>query len=166
MRKEPTFRMTAKRPTPKGPTRMYNTYRASSPLPTHFRVATCQEFGCTAYNNGWSYVKVELERENLLYKVTHAGKRYREMLAPVPYKDANDEWQLGPEMLCLIFEPGQACFQAATHRVPIGRPEFFFAGKGDFRSFRQQEARRLNREDWVDLFENDMDKIRTAIQRG
>ncbi len=146
---------------------MYNTYRASSPVATHFRPATCQEYGCTAFNNGWSYIKAELERENLLYAVTHAGKRYQEMLVPVPMKNTEtEEWELGPEMLCLVFEPGQVCFQARTHRVPLERPEFFFAGKGDFRSFRQQEARRLREVDWIDLFRNDLDKIHTEIQKG
>lgn len=168
MRREPTFRMAVKRPVPKGPTRLYTTYRAASPLATHFRKATCQEVKCKAYTEGWSYIKADLEKQNLLYAVTHAGKRYREMTVPVIIKNPDtEEYEIGPEMLCLVFEPGQVCFQAPTHRVPLGRPEFFFAGRGDFRSFRQQEARRFTRvDDWVDSFQNDQDKINTLIQKG
>lgn len=154
------------RPTPKLPTQAYNTFRVSSPVATHFRAATCQEFNCSNYNNGWSYIKAELEKENLLYAVTHAGKRYREMSIPVLIK-VDDEWITGPEQLSLVFEPGQSCFQERSHVVPLGRPEFYFAGRGDFRSFRPREARRFNHsEDWLDMFQNEQDKIITTIQRG
>lgn len=161
------FRQTINRPSPKLPTRAYNTFRVASPVATHFRRATCQEANCTAYSNGWTYVKEDLERENLYYLVTHAGKRYQEMLTPVPQQAEDGAWSFGPEKICLVFEPGQVCFQAAKHLVPLERPEFYFAGRGDFRSFQARQARRFNRsEDWLDMFQNEQDKIITEIQKG
>ncbi len=155
------------RPIPRMATNAYKTFRVASPVATHFRPATCEEFDCTAFNNGWTYIKAELERENLLYLVTHAGKRYREMSMPVPFKSPEGTWEFGPEQLCLVFEPGQTCFQARSHRLPLGRPEFYFAGRGDYRSFSPRAAQRFNRpDDWLDSFQNHMDKIKTEIQKG
>ncbi len=160
------IRQRVNRPTPKMPTQVYKTFRVASPVATHFRQATCQEFECTAFNNGWTYIKEELEKENLLYAVTHAGKRYKEMVVPVPIQTENG-WMFGPEKLCLVFEPGQVCFQARTHRLPIGRPEFYFVGRGDYRSFTPRAAQQFNRpDDWLDSFQNHMDKIKTEIQKG
>lgn len=158
---------TARRFTPAMPSHLYRTYRALSPVSTHFRPATCAEVQCTAYTQGWTYVKEHLIRENLLYAVTHAGKRYREMTIPVPYRDsATDELKFGAEELCLVFEPGQMCFQARGHRLPLERPEFFYTGRGDYRTFSTRNAQKLNADDWVDHFANHVDKLNTAYQKG
>lgn len=137
---------------PKMPTHKYKTFAIRSPLSTHFRPATCQEFGCEAYEKGWSYKKSDLD-EKLLYIVTHAKKHYREVdFDGTAY---------------LVFAAGQACFQASTHRVSLQRPEFFIAGRGDYRSFSPRTAQEFKRpEDWVDSFSNHLDTINTVIERG
>lgn len=122
-------------------------------MATHFRTATCEEYKCEAFHNGWTYRKADLERENLLYLVTHAGKRYREMVLP-------------PDELCLVFEPGQKCFQERSHRIPLDRPEFYYAGRGDYRSFSHRKAEVFTAENWVDSFANHLDVIKTEIERG
>lgn len=148
-----TFQQKAFRPQPKMPTGSYKTFRIASPLATHFRPATCEEFNCKAFNEGWTYSKADLERENLLYVVTHAGKRYREMALA--------------DGIYLVFEPGQKCFQERTHRVPLNRPEFYFAGRGDFRSFSHRKAQVFTRpEDWVDSFSHQLDWINSEIEKG
>lgn len=137
---------------PKMPTGNYVTYKVASPLATHYRPATCAEADCEAYENGWSYRKADLD-ERLLYIVTHAGKRYREV------EHQNETY--------LIFEPGQPCFQARMHRVSLERPEFYYAGRGDFRSFTTRKAQKFDRpEDWQDHFAHHQDRLNTLIQRG
>lgn len=160
------------RPPQKLATHQYKTFRVASPLATHFRPATCEEYKCEAFHNGWTYRKADLERENLLYAVTHAGKRYREMVLPSDVIRDPDTGQFikdadRPDELCLVFEPGQKCFQERMHRVPLDRPEFYFAGRGDYRSFSHRKAQAFTRPvDWVDSFANHLDMIKTEIERG
>ena len=143
------------RPNPKLPTGFYKTYRVASPISTHYRPATCAEVECKAYRDGWTYKKADLERENLLYTVTHAGKRYREMTLD----DSSDVY--------LVFEPGQVCFQAATHRISLQRPEFYFAGRGDYRSFSHRRAAQFDKpEDWVDSFMHHQEIINRVVEEG
>lgn len=137
---------------PKLRSHQYKTYAIRSPLSTHFRPATCQEFGCEAYEKGWSYKKSDLD-ERLLYIVTHAGKRYREM----DFDGA----------AYLVFEPGQACFQASMHKVSLERPEIYIAGRGDHRSFSARRAQQFKRpEDWTDSFAHHLDAIRKVREEG
>jgi hypothetical protein len=134
---------------------MYKTFQIASPVETHYRVATCAEAECKAYKEGWTYKKADLIAENLLYLVTHAGKRYQEM--------ALDE---GGEVY-LVFEPGQTCFQARAHRVSLERPEFYFAGRGDYRSYSPRSANQFDRADqWVESFAEHQDIINKVIQEG
>lgn len=133
------------------PSHLYRTYRTSSPIETHYRLATCEEVQCSAYMEGWTYKKVDLG-ERLLHIVTHAGKRYREQA-------------LGDDIY-LVFEPGQACFQASTHRVSLERPSFYYTGRGDYRTFSTRNAQRLNGEDWADSFANHMDALNSKYQEG
>lgn len=135
----------------------YRTFRIAAPMTTHFRWASCEEFACVAFHNGWSYRKDALINENLLYAVTHAGKRYREMELPADDGVAT----------YLVFEPGQKCFQESQHRIPLDRPEFYYAGRGDYRTFSHRKAQVFTRPaDWVDAFANHQDQLRTAFERG
>jgi hypothetical protein len=87
--------------------------------------------------------------------VTHAGKRYKEMQL------ADDDETY------LVFEPGQVCFQASSHRLSLERPEFYYAGRGDYRSFSNRRATKFQRpEDWVDSSANHLGMIIDAINQG
>lgn len=141
------------RPEPKMPTHLYKSYVVKSPISTHFRLATCEEVECNAYTNGWTYRKADLD-ESLLHIVTHAGKSFREATL-----NATGD-------VFLVFEPGQECFQASTHRMTLDRPEFYFAGRGDWRSFSHRKAQQFNVDDWVDSFANHLDKINREIEKG
>lgn len=147
-----SFNQQPSRPQPKMPTQNYETFAIRSPLTTHFRRARCAEVACAAYREGWTYREQDLD-EKLLYLVTHAGKRYRRVTA-----SATESY--------LVFEPGQACFAASTHRIKLERPEFFYAGRGDFRSFSTRRAVQYSSDDWLDKFANDLDSVRTQIERG
>lgn len=143
-----------RRQPPKMPTASYKTYQILAPVTTHFRPATCAEAGCIAFQRGWTFKKSDLD-ERLLHIVTHAGKRYRE-----------ETLELGGDIY-LVFEPGQACFQASTHRVNLQRPEFYLAGRGDYRSYSTKGAQRFSRpEDWQDSFANHLDTLANEIKKG
>lgn len=143
------------RPAPKLPPNFYKTYRIASPITTHYRPATCAEIDCKAYKEGWTYKKSDLEKANLLYTVTHAGKRFHEA-------------QLADDAeTYLVFEPGQVCFQARTHRISLDRPQFFFAGRGDYRTFSHRNALQFDDPaDWVDSFANHQDIIKRVVDEG
>lgn len=139
--------------TPLMPTQNYMTYAIRSPISTHTRPATCAEVGCPAYTNGWQYRVQDLTPSDL-YAATHAGKRFRR----VTVAEGEDY---------LVFESGQPCFGTRQHRVPLDRPEHYFVGRGDQRSFTTRTARRHKRpEDWVDDMRTQLDVIRTEIQKG
>ena len=141
------------RPPKKAATQHYATYRIASPVDTHTRPATCEEYRCEAFHNGWSYLKAELEEKGLLYQVTHAGKKFIEL-----------ETEQGT---ALFFEPGQKCFSERKHRVTLDRPEWYFAGNGDHRSFTVRHARKFQKpEHWVEQFAIHSDRIKTRIERG
>jgi hypothetical protein len=135
------------------PTGNYKTYAIRSPLATHTRAATCEEYGCEAYANGWQ-IRVENMTEEDKHAVRTSGKRYREV-------------RLTEGETYFVFESGQPCFAARQHRVSLDRPEWYFVGRGDRRSFSTRQARRHSRpEDWVDDMQTNFDTIRTEIEKG
>lgn len=138
---------------PKMPTQLYKTYAVRSPISTHFRAATCAEVDCEAYVNGWQ-LRVEGLTPDLLYTAKHSGRKFKEV-------------EVAKGETYLIFEAGQFCFAASTHRKSLDRPEFYYTGRGDFRSFSIRKADQFAKpEEWVDSFQHHLDKINTEIQRG
>jgi len=135
------------------PAHNYQTYAIRSPLQTHFRAATCAEIECPAYANGWQYRMQELSPADI-YAAEHSGKRWRK----VHIREGEDY---------LVFESGQPCFAARSHRIPLDRPEFYFVGRGDRRSFSTRQARKHARpEDWVDDMQTHLDVIRREVEKG
>lgn len=148
------FNQMANRPAPLMASGMYKTFRIMQPLSTHFRRATCQEIACPAFMDGWTYKKADLD-ERLLYLVTHAGKHYKEMTL-----------ELGGDVY-LVFAPGQPCFQASSHVTSLDRPEFYYVGRGDYRSFSTRRATQFKLpDDWRDDFAEHLDNIKTEIDKG
>jgi hypothetical protein len=140
---------------PKMSTDKYKTFNVAQPLDTHFRKATCAEVECDAFVNGWTYKKADLITADLLYLVTHAGKRYKEATL-----DDSSE-------LYLVFEPGQMCFQAASHRINLERPQFFTSGRGDRRSFNPRRAYQYaDGDEWVEAFAEHQEILNRVIEQG
>ncbi len=100
------------------PASAMRTHQVATPLRTHFRKATCEEVGCLAYRHGWALNLTGLD-EGDIWQARNSGRRYRE--------------EAGETGMVLIFEPGQPCFAASTHRVPADRPPIFLARDGDWR---------------------------------
>ncbi len=130
----------------------YKTYKIASPLSTHYRAATCAEINCLAYKEGWTYNKASLIAEDLYDIVTKAGKRYREMALD----DSNEMY--------VVFEPGQVCFQAASHRISLERPEIYYAGRGHHTVFSTGRAAILETDQWLESFINHQDMLHTAFE--
>lgn len=151
---------------PVGPTQAYKTFAVRSPLSTHYRRATCAEVDCADYLHGW-YLKIEGTPEDLLYIAKHSGRRYRVGEVVIEVKDAEDKVVTTEIFNALIFEAGQSCFRETTHVKSLERPEFFFAGRGDHRSFSIRKAEKFDRPDhFVESFEDHLARIRRALQQG
>lgn len=145
----------ARNPLPPVPARMLQTYQILSPAKTHFRAATCEEAGCLNYINGWKTVvptgsdHVETARRS--------GRRHVETRMPEGLTE-------------FVFEAGQPCFQAHTHRVPVGRPELFVVrrgrGAGDRSGPRRQFTGRTAGEEWVEHSAGHLESLRRAAEWG
>lgn len=129
----------------------YRTFGGEAPLTTHFRRATCKEVNCAAYENGWSFNKKVLTPGDY-YKVTHAGKRYREVT-------------IAPGETYLVFEAGQFCFD--RHRMRIQRPDIFYTGRGDWRIFNRSHAKVIpTAEEFTERFGSHVELVKEVIKRG
>jgi len=139
---------------PAMPPHAYKTYAMLSPITTHMRKATCEEVGCDQYRQGWR-VHVQALPPDLLHAARTSGRRYREE-------------HVAEGQTYLVFEPGQPCFKAETHRAPIGRPPLFLVREGDHRGNPRGTPTRLyDRPDqWVDDFATHQDNLADELRKG
>lgn len=143
---------------PAMPAASYKTYGMSMPLRTHWRPATCDEAGCEAYRHGW-VTTTDLS--------TALGQRQAEYIRHDRSR-RHQEQRTGPNEVKFVFGPGQRCFAASGHRVPLERPARFYVADGDWRGNPRGTPVRVHvrAEDWVDDFATHQDRIATAIQKG
>ncbi len=135
------------------PTQAYKTFAVRSPLSTHHRRATCAEVDCPDYLNGWQ-LRVEGLPDDLLFVARNSGRKYQEL-------------NVAQGETYLIFEAGQPCFRESTHTVSLERPEFFFAGRGDWRRFSHRRAQQYDKpEQFVDDFATHLDTLKREIEKG
>lgn len=137
------------------PSHAFQTHAIRQPAATHFRKATCAEFLCGQFMNGWSLKKSELSEEDIAM-IKASGRRYREEA-------------FSADEIYWIFEAGQPCFAAHTHRLPLEREAFFFVGQGDQRTFnvRHHTTKRFQHaEDFRDHLAENVERIRTIRERG
>jgi len=139
---------------PAMPAQMYTSYQIVAPISTHFRPATCEEVGCSHYRDGWQ-IRVEGLSPQMLHTATQSGRRFRR----VPVAEG-ETW--------LLFEAGQPCFKASTHKTRLDRQEFYYRRPGDWRGNPTGERPYLHQrpENWVEDFAEHQDKIITAINQG
>lgn len=139
---------------PAMPPEAYKTWSMVSPIETHMRQATCEEVGCDHYTQGWR-VHLEALTPGLQHAARTSGRKYTEQ-------------HVSPGQTYLVFEPGQPCFKATTHRAPIGRPPLFLVRDGDHRGNpRRTPTRRYDRPDqWVDDFATHQTKLADEIRKG
>ena len=139
---------------PAMPPQAYKTYAMLSPIDTHTRQATCEEYGCDDYRQGWR-VRVETLTPDLLHAARTSGRKYTEQ-------------SIAEGETYLVFEPGQACFKAATHRAPIGRPPLYLVRDGDHRGNPRGTKARLHQRpaDWVEDFAEHQQALADEIKKG
>lgn len=104
---------------PTAPVTAMRTHAIFAPLETHWRKATCEEFGCLAYHQGWA-----LDTAGLTEQQIELAKKSGRHFTAVSGENGAD---------VLVFGPGQQCFRVSEHRVRIERPELFIARNGDWR---------------------------------
>ncbi len=131
----------------------YKTYAVVAPVATHFRVASCAEVNCPAYQNGWR-TTVLADSPQAQYIRAKSGRSFTTMPQP-------------GGMVAFTFAAGQVCFRASEHRVPLGREPLFIVRGGDHRGNPRGTAPVTRRaEDWVDDFATHQQGIADAIERG
>jgi len=136
------------------PVHLMKTYQIAAPLATHFRPASCAEFQCDAYLNGWQTI-VPADSPAAEYIRHDRTRRCTEERQP-------------DGLTCFTFEPGQQGFAGTEHdhRLPNGRAERYFERGGDWRGNPRRDRRELRAADWVDSFANNMDSVKTQMERG
>lgn len=133
---------------PAMPVHAYRTFGISKPLATHWRPATCEEVQCEAFVNGW-ITRAQTD-EQAAYIKRHSGRSFIET--------AKNVFQ---------FKPGQTCFAAADHKVPLEREGIYVARGGDWRGNPTGERRVHARPaDWVEEFAEHQDMLADRVRRG
>lgn len=136
----------------------YKTYKALAPLSTHTRPATCEEYGCNDFLNGFT-ITVNLDTElgkKQFYYLTHNPER----------KAGGTMEQLNQFLVSFHFGPGNRCFRSGEHRVGMDRMPFLLVAQGDWRGNprRIPVRRHRNADDWVDDFATHQQKMKRAIE--
>ncbi|MES2209441.1 MAG: hypothetical protein V4515_04560 [Chloroflexota bacterium] len=134
------------------------TYGLHRPRATHTRPASCVQVECPQWRDGWSSLideSSDLGRTQGAWIRGGSGRRFTEHRTPA-----------GPTRF--DFAPGQVCFAAADHTVPLDRPPLYIVRGGDWRGNpRRIPVRRHTRaEDWRDDFGDHQQQLRDAQLRG
>jgi hypothetical protein len=133
----------------------YKTYEMRSPLSTHFRKATCAEAGCEHYLCGWQ-TRIEGLSPEMIRAAKTSGRKFTEQ-------------RIAEGETYLVFEAGQPCFRASTHRMRItDRPPLYVVRDGDWRGNPRRTKARLhqNPEHWVEDFATHQQAIADEIKKG
>lgn len=133
------------------PVTAMQTMQVAQPLATHWRKATCAEVDCPHHVHGWATTVLVGSGDEAL--VRRSGRRF-------VVTDAD------PGFVRFVFEPGQACFRAGQHQVPVGREPLYVARSGDWRGCPRRDTRQMRGADWLDKFRTDLDVVKTRMEQG
>jgi hypothetical protein len=150
-------RIVLNRPAPLMPAANYKTYAMRSPVRTHWRPATCEEFECQDYKYGF-VTTIDVS--------TELGQRQHHFLT----HDTKRRYHIQRVSLTVfkfVYGPGNICMGYRDHRVPIGRPPKLLVVGGDWRGNPRQEIVRHQRvEHWVEDFSLHTAMLAQKVQRG
>lgn len=143
---------------PQMPPQAYKTYGMSMPLKTHWRAAYCEEVACAGYTQGW-VTTVDLS--------TELGKRQFAYCRA----DRSRSFSMQRPALNLVkfvYAPGNRCFKADTHRLPLERPALFYVAGGDYRGNPRGIPTQVHQrpQDWAEDFATHQDRLAAALQKG
>jgi hypothetical protein len=140
------------RPAPALPVGTMQTFSIRVPEVTHYRPASCAEVDCPNYLHGWR-IRVEGLTAELLHEARNYGHHRQLDVAE------GETW--------LVYEAGQPCFQASTHRVRLDRPELYVVRGGDWRGNPTQRVLRHSGPDpWLDDFQTNQQTLADLEKKG
>lgn len=153
----------------------YKTYSIRAPHETHWRPASCEDIDCGPYLYGW--VTILPAGSDRIALVKRSGRHFVEYRDTLPdtvaarLPDADPEnpgaRELGPGLVAFYFEPGQACFEAASHTIRLDRRELYLVTDGDWRGNpRGGRVGHSGPDAWVDDFGTHQDRLSRQIERG
>ena len=138
----------------------YKTYEMARPLRTHWRKATCEEYGCDMFVHGGVLtmdLATELGQKQFHYATNDKSR-------------SHSMQRVTATIIKFVYPPGTICFEPirSTHRVPADRPPFYLVSGGDWRGNPRGTPRYIHRgpEDWTDDFATHQDKLSAIQQRG
>ncbi|HTY35420.1 hypothetical protein [Mycobacterium sp.] len=138
---------------PLGPPQAYRTVAFARPLTRDFwRPASCADVDCEHYLRGWATKVLPGSADEAA--VRGSGRAW----------SAVEKTEDG--FLRFMFPPGQACFRASTHRVPVEREPIWFSRNGDHRADLGGHVRHTRVEHWVEELAEQSARITDAVQRG
>lgn len=131
------------------PASAYQTYHILAPEQSHWRPASCEEVGCLSHRYGWR-TRIQGLSPQDVHAARTSGRRYTEV-------------KVEEGETYLVFEPGQRCWKASTHRIRVDRPELYVVRDGDWRGNPTGEARQHTPDGWVNDFAEHQDRIARAV---
>jgi len=138
------------------PVQQMRSFVVAQPLQTHFRRATCDEFGCDNQRFGWTmgFDLTDPERRAAARWIRDkSGRSYTHELLEEGRK------------VVFTFSAGQRCFE--KHWLPLERDPFMIVRAGDFRGNPTGWKRRhTSAESFVDDWSSDLDKLNTRRNEG
>lgn len=156
------------RATPALPVGMMQTYAISAPLATHYRPASCEEIDCPHWRNGW--VTVVDEATDLgLGQAAYIRTEMHDTAKPGQAGDGirwYTERRTDDGMTAFVFAPGQRCFAALDHRVPLERPATYLVRGGDWRARTGLIRRHVHGADWMEDLHGTTDRLAELHERG
>lgn len=136
----------------------YKTYSMRAPFSTHWRRATCEEYGCHDFLSG--FVTTVDVSTDLGAKQFHYLKNDRDRSPSMQ--------RVGQTLFKFVYGPGNPCMRRAEHRAPLNRPPIYLVAEGDWRGNPRKLPPLIHRtpEDWVDDFATHQNQIVETIKRG
>ena len=132
------------------------TYKISAPIRSHWRPATCAEYECKAFREGFMM---------LIDTGTELGKRQHYYLTHDTSRSCRVE-EAGAGLYKFIYGPGNTCFNSAEHRIRIGRPSNYLVLKGSAQQPVGLIRRHTSPEDWAEDCAERTNRIAKAVNRN
>ena len=146
--------------TPAFPVDKMQTYGIKSPISTHTRPGTCEEYGCRDFQKGFTtIVPAGSDKEDLIRQVARGHSP--DGIKRVPESQLRDG-----DMLHFKYPAGTPCWKTLNHRVSLDRPEFYVVRGGDWRGTTDLIRRHDKPEHWVEDFHGNQSRLKTKYGIG
>jgi hypothetical protein len=140
------------------PVQKMQTYKISKPVATHTRPATCEEIDCPDFLNGWVTRLPHGDPRITFLRQACAGRvdgHRRQMIEVTRIDSAEREF---------LFNPGQPCLKATTHRKDLERPEIYLVRGGDWRANLGLIRRHTHPEHWVEDMQENLEAVERRLR--